>query len=150
MVVISCVYAMPKLRTFVEIHNWSEDKVLVGAPISRQQRSCVAKLKLGIPPLQIEVDRFKKDETIKPEDRYCRLCNTGLVEDEVHFLLVCSKLHDSRKEYLAKINKEEPGIFDQGLKPALRVLLDKSHVKDTSRWVEDMVSKRKELMYISK
>ena len=36
------------------------------------------------------------------EDRICKQCDIRCVEDEFHFLLVCPKYKDLRKQYLPK------------------------------------------------
>ena len=38
-----------------------------------------------------------------PSERLCTLCNIGLCEDELHFLLICPFLRDSRRLLLNPI-----------------------------------------------
>ena len=49
----------PKLRTHVEIYNEEQSKALVMANLARNHRSLIAKLRLGIPPLALEVGCWK-------------------------------------------------------------------------------------------
>ena len=49
---------MPKLRTFKVLYDDQDYKGLVYANLTRRQRSIMAKFKLGILPLGIEVGRF--------------------------------------------------------------------------------------------
>lgn len=38
--------------------------------------------------------------------RICKCCDSGLVEDEEHFLLVCSSFSENRKELLKSVREE--------------------------------------------
>ena len=42
--------------------------------------------RLGMLNLEIVLGRY---EGIPLEERVCKLCDSGLVEDEMHFVLVC-------------------------------------------------------------
>ena len=55
-------------------------------------RCTLAKLRMSAHNLQIETGRFSKNKTPRDERfcPYCKTLNTLAVEDEVHFLLVCS------------------------------------------------------------
>lgn len=44
------------------------------------------------------------------EDRFCSLCNLDVVEDEVHFLLVCPALQDIRVKYIPTEYCVRPGL----------------------------------------
>ena len=54
---------------------------------NRKKRSFVAQLRLGILPLNIEVGRFRG---VKLEERICEICKNNSIEDEFHFVCVCS------------------------------------------------------------
>ncbi len=55
--------------------------------MSRQQRSLLAQFRSGILPLQIENGRWWN---IPVMERLCTMCSLNVVEDEYHFLCVCS------------------------------------------------------------
>ena len=44
------------------------------------------------------------------EDRFCKQCDVGCVEDELHFLLVCPKYKDLREQYLPKYHTNNPNL----------------------------------------
>ena len=50
----------PKLRAFVNIHDYSSTQTLVRSNITRFQRSLVARIKMGILPLKYETDRYQE------------------------------------------------------------------------------------------
>ena len=53
----------------------------------------LAKIRGGSNRLRIEQGRYEKEQ---PNERVCRLCANGSVEDESHFMLQCSVYDDLR------------------------------------------------------
>ena len=89
------------MRTFKEIHNFGCIQTLVKSQVTRYQRSLLSQLKFGILPLKIETDRY---QGIPLNERKCRLCNSGSIEDETHFLFQCNSLNEARskaEEYIS-------------------------------------------------
>ena len=84
----------PKLRTY---KNTFKTESYLFHFLSRQHRSFIAQLRLGILPLRIETGRFEniKDSLtgrfckLKVEERKCQICNLDDIEDEKHFLCIC-------------------------------------------------------------
>ena len=68
-------------------------------------RCALAKLRMSAHNLQIETGRFSKSKTPRDERfcPYCKTLNTLAVEDEVHFLLVCSLFNEERQKFLVEI-----------------------------------------------
>ena len=54
----------------------------------------MTKLRLDILNLEIVLGRY---EGIPREERFCKLCNSGLVEDEMYFVLVCNYFINERQ-----------------------------------------------------
>ena len=52
----------------------------------------------------IEIE-FQKNE------RYCLCCNSGDIEDEFHFICICSCFDNLRKQYLKKYYYQRPSMF---------------------------------------
>ena len=44
------------------------------------------------------------------EDRICKQCDIGCVEDEFHFLLICPKYKDLRGQYLPKYHTNNKNL----------------------------------------
>ena len=63
----------------------------------KKKRSLLSKLRLGT--LDLEVEKSRKHKIPRAE-RFCKLCNTGVVEDEIHFILNCPILSQSREPFL--------------------------------------------------
>lgn len=78
----------PKLRTYEKFKNTLETEPYVIKNLSRSERSVMAQLRTGILPLRIETGRWACPRLL-PEERLCQVCNSGSVEDEVHFIFKC-------------------------------------------------------------
>ena len=65
--------------------------------LPRYARSTLSRLRCGSLPLNIETGRFKN---VNLEDRICSLCNSNVIEDEMHFTIDCSFYDDIRFKML--------------------------------------------------
>ena len=70
---------------------------------SKFERSLIAKLRCGIFQLNVELGRFNQTSL---EDRLCKICEEGFVEDEIHFVCVCSKYQTERENFYLKISNK--------------------------------------------
>ena len=70
-------------------------------------RKCISKIRLSSNPLCIETGRYTRPKT-PVENRQCPMCNTGAVEDEVHFICTCEYYKDERDLLLSKLWSLEP------------------------------------------
>ena len=84
----------PKLRTYVKVKDFDSPACLVKIGMSRCQRSLTAQLLCGILPLELEVGRYLGTDK---RFRYCKVCGTKEVEDEIHFIFDCTRLREARK-----------------------------------------------------
>ena len=75
---------------------------VVRAWLPRGQRSILGRLLCGILPLEVEIGRFagKGKKKKEREERYCKVCNSKEVEDEIHFMFACPSLDVARNEQL--------------------------------------------------
>ena len=87
----------PKLRSYKIIKENFEVNDYVIYNIGREQRTLMAKFRMGILPINIELGRFRQ---IPLEDRHCYKC-TNVIEDEVHFLIQCQVYQNLRAPLFA-------------------------------------------------
>ena len=59
----------------------------------------MTKLRLGILNLEVVLGRY---EGIPREERFCKLCDSGLVEHEMHFVLVCNYFMNERQSFIPR------------------------------------------------
>ncbi len=64
-----------------------------------QLRRSLARFRCANHMLQIELRRQGKPVKVPVQQRYCKLCNLGAVEDEDHFLLVCLAYQSVRERF---------------------------------------------------
>ncbi len=80
----------------MDFKDREDPSIMLRNNLPRHQRSFLAKLSCGILPLEIETGRYSG---VKPEHRFCRVCNLGAVEDEYHFLYSCPLLQTERSKF---------------------------------------------------
>ena len=90
----------PKLRTYCTYKNKLEPEKYVITNLAPHERSILAQFRLGTLPLEIELGRFA---SLKCEERICKLCNDGSVEDEIHLLFNCKTYAKERKDFFEKV-----------------------------------------------
>ena len=80
-------------------------------------------------------------------DRLCKICNTGVVEDEYHFLFSCAPLQLERSTFYVK---HVPNLTEFMLMPdAMKVkwLLSKEKIKEFAELLEALYFKRRFELY---
>ena len=133
-----------KLETFVQIHNFDEQKVLLKANLDHYHRSLIAQFKSGILPLRLETSRYKG---IDREERYCQICDRNIVEDEIHFLFKCKKLKTTRKQHVKPILKEHFNIKKDSKIDMMKLLVSATHIKSFGQALKRMVLARRDILY---
>ena len=84
-------------------------------------RTMLAKIRTTNHSLEIELGRHRN---ILRMDRVCRICKTGLVETELHFLLECSAYEDLRQQLLfCEIAFVDPPFLYLSQEQAFRYLM---------------------------
>ena len=127
------------------MRSFDEQPCMVKLGMTRQQRSLISKLFCGILPLEVETGRY---QGVKRELRYCRVCESGAVEDEVHFLFRCPPLKDSRKDSLtiSKENEEEE-VTEEECIERLKELVKEERLKEFVEHLEILFNARQRILY---
>ena len=138
----SCVN-MTKLDLYKEIKTTFEPEKFLTLNIDRYEKSLLSQLRYGILPLRIETGRFVNEDRC---DRICTLCNTGYIEDQIHFLFHCT-LYDTRREdlYIKARN-----IFDEwdDLPDITKLAsLFKNMTRILGKYVKDIFLMRRNTLY---
>ena len=98
-------YNSEKLR-YYNLYKFDNNRAeYTSMNISKYQRSLFAQFRCGILPLEIEVGRFRD---IPLSDRTCKICDSGLVEDEIHFTIKCPTYIAIRKSFENILNTSRP------------------------------------------
>ena len=84
-----------KLRTYKKFkQDFKLENYLIQTNCDK--RRFFSKLRISAHTLQIELGRYNVPK-VPAVKRFCKLCNSGAVEDEMHFVLHCHKLAQERK-----------------------------------------------------
>ena len=149
-----CINA-PKLRTYNTLFSPEISHVsLVSYPrliMPFIHRKKLAQLRLGCLPLRIETDRFSRP-IVPSHQRYCLqpLCKNTIenlsdddkqIEDEFHFLLICSQYNQLRNVMFSKI--EIPGFHDfSDQDKFIYLLTSRPAVKYVAQFIVDAFEQR--------
>ena len=134
----------PELRTYVQICMPDDPLVLATSFVKRYDRGLLAKLMLGILPLELEIGRYLN---IKPEERFCRTCNLNLVEDEFHFLFTCAALQDIRSAFYVNNIDDIEEFMLVGDADKVYYLCQKSRIRTFAAYITSLYRKRRSLLY---
>ena len=130
----------PKLRTFIQIHDFDSKQLLVKSHITRYQRSLLSQIKFGILPLKIETDRY---QGIPAENRICKICDMNQPEDELHFLFFCPALQHTRSKFAPSNLSKMYSNPLQGFKE----MFTQENIASFAMFVEHLYRERKKIMY---
>ena len=101
--------------------------------ITRQSRAVIAKLRSGTYPIAVELGRYRN---IPKENRICKSCQSGSIEDEQHFLLKCTAFDAHRDDLFNEISKKVGNFKTMNLTDKLCTLLsDTRIIKHTVAYV---------------
>ena len=90
------VYNEGKLRSYQIYKDHFELEPYLLDVKDTRYRTALTRFRLNSHNLGIEIGRHSKPK-IPLNNRICAKCDTGLVEDEIHFLLVCTKFGARRR-----------------------------------------------------
>ncbi len=90
-----------RVRTYLGLNNSTQYgyKEYLSRVDNAQLRRSLACFRCANHKLQIELGRQVKPVKVPVQQRYCKLCNLGVVEDEDHFLLVCHVYQSVRERF---------------------------------------------------
>ena len=97
----------------------------------------MAQFKCGILPLRIETGRYVKEH---PQERFCKLCNDGSIEDEKHFLLSCKYFNSQRETFFRDMN------IDRNVQININELMEKNQ-RQIAKFLDILFKARKQHLY---
>lgn len=132
---IESVQNMPKLRTYKLIKSQFSTEEYLKKCLSRNQRSALSRMRCGTFPLELEKGRIRN---IPVEQRICKMCDSGEVEDELHFMINCKLYSDIRNELLQELQTLHHNDFpDLSSIDKLKELLNSNKSKTVAKFIID-------------
>ena len=139
------IYQKPKLRTYVKFKEAYTVEPYVLSFISRRQRSITAQLRCGILPLAIETGRwYGVDYNL----RHCKLCNSGEVENEEHFVFLCNYFDEERAYLMSYVQQLLPDFSQKSINEKFQCLMSKECIVKFSQYVANIYNKRQSKLFI--
>ena len=111
--------------------------------MNKYDRSLLAKFRCGILQLKVETGRFNN---IKLEERLCNVCDLNEIEDEYHFLCICTLYNDQRQTLFNNVSNKHNEFSNLDMRQKFTYLLSKCS-KDVSKFIKRAWDVRKEVLY---
>ena len=138
------IVTVPKLRTYVTFKTSYTVEKYVLFNLNRSERSILAQFRCGILPLRIETGRYVSE---KPEERLCKVCQSGQIENELHFLFNCVLYNDFRNYLLSAINQKDSFVLLSDVEK-LKHLMN-NYPRQIAKYLRNAFEKRKQFLYVN-
>ena len=97
-----------RARFYINLSNFEFQRYLEVLQIEKYRNS-LCKLRVSSHRLEVEMGRLAKPNKISYDNRKCRVCN--VLEDEFHFVSICSLYKDLRKIYIKRYYWQRPNML---------------------------------------
>ncbi len=84
---------MNKLDLYKQLKTEFGPEKFLTLNIDRYEKSLLSQFRYGILPLRVETGRFVNEPRC---NRICTLCNSGQIEDQIHFTFHCNLYNEQR------------------------------------------------------
>ena len=124
----------PKIRTYIHFRQSLDTEEYVKYNLSRNERSFMAQIRLGILPLKIETGRF---ENLVPELRLCEFCPNTEIDDEEHFLFKCELNKELKTKFISTLIRDRSTkcTFDYSTIQLFWKIIFENHPRLSSRYI---------------
>ena len=134
---IQTVSKLRTYRTFKTSYN-VEKYVLMN------ERSILAQFRIGMLPLRVETGRYIGEN---PEQRLCKICQGGQIEDEAHFLFNCDLYNVLRRQLISVISPEH--LFSTLSVVDKFTILMNNYPRQTAKYLRNAFDERKHFLYVN-
>ncbi len=134
-----------KLSTYVTFKNSYEVDPYALSFINRKHRSYLAHYHYGILPLSIETGRWG---SIPLEDRIFKMCDSLVVEDEYHFIFLCSLYNNIRDQFLEHVSNTILNINEKNEIDKIKMFMSKEFVGYFAKMISDMIEVRHDKLFV--
>ena len=134
----------PKLRTYITYKKAFIVEPYVLSFMNRKKRSYLAQYRCGILPLEVETGRWIN----KPvEERTCKICKDGSVEDENHVTFYCTAYVKLRQAFYEDISKNIYNIKDISIDEQISTFMLNEYVCKFANYITEIMEHRQTLLY---
>ena len=125
--------------------NWSWWHRVGQVYISESQEGCVwvfSKLRVSVLPLRIQAGRHGRNY-IPHNTRYCLCCRPLDIEDEFHFICICSYFSELRRKYIKRFYYTNPSVVKYHL---LLPSNNKAELVNLCKLIKESLSLRNQIL----
>ncbi len=135
MLILNVLFSLIQLYTYVTFKDTYEVEPYALSFVNRKHRSYLAQYRCGILPSEIETGRWQN----KPvEERICKVCGSGEVENEFHFIFSSTLYNDISATFLQNIGNTIPNIMELNEVSQIKVFISKNFVCLFAKLICDM------------
>ena len=140
------VSSKPKLRTYALFKHDLKTELYVKSLLPKYKRSILCQFRSGVLPLSIETGRYRN---VPACERFCEICNSGVIEDETHFLCMCPMFRELKDELYLNVKYLDPSILLDQLTDSekLIMLMEDRFIKCTANFIFDAWTIRQNIMF---
>ena len=138
------IQTVSKLRTYITFKTSYNVEKYVLMNLNRRERSIFAQFRIGILPLRIETGRYIGENQ---EQRPCKICQGGQIEDETHFLFSCDLYNDLRRQLISVISPEH--LFSTLSVIDKVTILMNNYPRQTAKYLGNVFDERKHFLYVN-
>ena len=141
----------PKLRTFIQIKNFSQTSPCLTLPLTFPLRSVMTTTRLGCLPLRLETGRYSRPR-LPPEERICVVCENQNknIECIFHLIFQCQLYQMERQLWVEKVILPSNFYILSKEEQLSEVLSNPSNIKQTAKFIVICLDKRSKMMIKTK
>ena len=120
---------MPKLEYYCSFKKEFKFENYLNIIVNDDLRKQFARFRLSSHNLEVETGRYNG---IVRENRFCKLCNQNVIENEYHFMLCCSKYRNLRMKYNCNVAWPNKHIFN-----SFMTTMNKKKIHNIAKYIKD-------------
>ena len=133
----------PKLRFYRFFKNAPSTELYLKLNLNVKERSYFSQLRFGILPIEIETGQYR---SVPQNERKCKVCNSGNIEDEIHVMFFCPVYKNVRLQWFWKVGINEETLDMSNIQNYLLNSF-KSPTK-TAKYIVNVMEIRKNKLYL--
>ena len=139
------IQCKPKLHLYCKFKNEYKTENYCTVNLKRYQRSMLAKLRLGVLPINVELGRY---DGIPREERWCINCSNE-VEDEIHVMFHCPLYQPLRQTLLNEAVNLIEGFYVLSEASKIKLLTSHVHmVRKTATFLDNAIKIRQQILRV--
>ena len=103
-----------------------------------------SQFRCGILALRVETGRYVGEKT---EERLCKVCQRGQIENELHFVFNCVMYNDFRNDLLSAITQKDSFLLLSVVENLIHLM--NNYPRQIAKYLRNAFGKRKQFLYVN-